>query len=978
MLPVATANGQIVVSNISPSSGPTEGGTTLTITGTNFGTNVQSATVTIHGNSAVIVTCQTNQITCLTPGGQGAGLALVVTVSGKGSATNSFSYSPPSIYGVSPTSIGTAGGLLDIFGDSLGSTGSVTLGGGTCFATSWNDHEIICVAPAGGGLGKTLLVTVSSQIASTNVNYLGPTLNTMLPSSGTTAGGTLITLTGSNFTASAGTVWFGSSSIAPASWNQTNIQFNLPAGQGLNQAVYVSVNGQDSGSLNFNYSPPGITSIVPASGPTAGATSIVINGTNFGTSGTATLGGAACTGLIVGQTQITCTIPPGQGTNVPLVYSVGGQTATSTSFSYSAPLVTGILPGSGPASGGTVLTVNGLNFGTSGTVTLGGMPCTVTKWTQTQLSVLTPAGVGTNLTLQVTVSGQIATFNQFNYVAPVVTSLLPTHGSTAGGTSLTIQGTNFGTAGQVIIGGVACVISNWNNSQIICVVPAGQGIAPVLVESGGLSSPAGTTFTYDAPLIQVIAPNPVPTAPSQVTISGIDFGASGVVTVGGVVWPTTGWSQTLITAQSKLSQSQGQSLVVTVAGQSNSAPINFAPPTINSLNPTNGPPEGGTRITLTGSNFSSGGVVQIGGLQCPVVSWSDSNVVCVTPTNTGTNLQLTLLAGNQLGFGPSFSYIPTNVPCLPGTYSATGFQPGVPAPPGYFVSASGATSATPAMPGTFVPTSGATMASPATPGTYAPYSAMSFTLPAPAGSYVSSYGASSATLANAGYYVASQGQTGALPAPPGSYCPNAGMVAPILASPGYYVSASASTGQTPAMPGYFAAGPGATNAVAANAGTYCPVSAMPFALPTPPGYYQSSQGQPNAIPAPVGFYSSAYGNLFATPAPPGKYDPIPGMQAPIVPGDLNGDGLVTQDELNVVLTNYWTNSPWVTMTNAQNLGNGIFQFSLTNATAWDFSVLVSSNLATTNWDYLGVAYPVYQFTTTNTNAAALYYKLRWP
>jgi len=40
------------------------------------------------------------------------------------------------------------------------------------------------------------------------------------------------------------------------------------------------------------------------------------------------------------------------------------------------------------------------------------------------------------------------------------------------------------------------------------------------------------------------------------------------------------------------------------------------------------------------------------------------------------------------------------------------------------------------------------------------------------------------------------------------------------------------------------------------------------------------------------------------------------MQGTIVLGDANGDGIVSQGELNVVLTNYWENSPWVTLTNA--------------------------------------------------------------
>jgi hypothetical protein len=96
-----------------------------------------------------------------------------------------------------------------------------------------------------------------------------------------------------------------------------------------------------------------------------------------------------------------------------------------------------------------------------------------------------------------------------------------------------------------------------------------------------------------------------------------------------------------------------------------------------------------------------------------------------------------------------------------------------------------------------------------------------------------------------------------------------------------------------------------------------------------------------------------------------------------VPGDVNGDGIVDQGELNAVLANYWPNSPWVWMTNTAGLGSTNVQFSLTNTAAWNFSVLVSTNLV--DWQYLGTASPVYQFGDTQaTNAAQRFYRLRWP
>ena len=68
------------------------------------------------------------------------------------------------------------------------------------------------------------------------------------------------------------------------------------------------------------------------------------------------------------------------------------------------------------------------------------------------------------------------------------------------------------------------------------------------------------------------------------------------------------------------------------------------------------------------------------------------------------------------------------------------------------------------------------------------------------------------------------------------------------------------------------------------------------------------------------------------------------------------------------------------MTNFGQQCGGEFQFAMTNASAWNFSVLFNTNLNSTNWGYLGVAYPVYQFAdpAATNGAPQRYYRLHWP
>ena len=84
---------------------------------------------------------------------------------------------------------------------------------------------------------------------------------------------------------------------------------------------------------------------------------------------------------------------------------------------------------------------------------------------------------------------------------PAVTAVSPTSGSTAGGTSITITGTNFGNGSTVTVGGSACTsVSVVSATSITCTTPAGSaGTASVVVTSGGQSNAANSLFTYNVP-----------------------------------------------------------------------------------------------------------------------------------------------------------------------------------------------------------------------------------------------------------------------------------------------------------------------------------------------------------------------------------------------------------------------------------------------------------------------------------------------
>ena len=101
------------------------------------------------------------------------------------------------------------------------------------------------------------------------------------------------------------------------------------------------------------------------------------------------------------------------------------------------------------------------------------------------------------------------------------------------------------------------------------------------------------------------------------------------------------------------------------------------------------------------------------------------------------------------------------------------------------------------------------------------------------------------------------------------------------------------------------------------------------------------------------------------------------VPTPLLPGDTNGDGVVSEEELRAVLANYWPHSPWLQMTNVAGLGSPNVTFEAPNATAGAFTVESSDNLS--NWAVIGSAIPGYRFLDTNAPALSRrYYRLRTP
>lgn len=97
----------------------------------------------------------------------------------------------------------------------------------------------------------------------------------------------------------------------------------------------------------------------------------------------------------------------------------------------------------------------------------------------------------------------------------------------------------------------------------------------------------------------------------------------------------------------------------------------------------------------------------------------------------------------------------------------------------------------------------------------------------------------------------------------------------------------------------------------------------------------------------------------------------------VTPGDLDGDGIVSQGEFEQVYNYYLLTSPYLLMTNVAGLGGTNVTFALSNPPSSPYTVEYSTNL--TDWTAVGSALPLYQFTDTNApGSPQRFYRLRWP
>ncbi len=172
------------------------------------------------------------------------------------------------------------------------------------------------------------------------------------------------------------------------------------------------------------------------------------------------------------------------------------------------PKLVKLVPKTGPAAGGTSVTITGKGFTGATAVAFGATNAAkFTVNSSTSITAVSPAASSGVVDVTVTTPGgtsAVVTADHFTFGAPTVTELSPKSGPKAGGTTVTITGTGFalGTKttfkfGTVAASGVNC--SSINSCTAVAPAAAKVGKVEVVATVAGKSSkktPPADQFTY--------------------------------------------------------------------------------------------------------------------------------------------------------------------------------------------------------------------------------------------------------------------------------------------------------------------------------------------------------------------------------------------------------------------------------------------------------------------------------------------------
>ena len=588
-IPYTVAQTGPSITGVSPTAAPS--GTSVTITGTNFGATRGASTVAFNGAAGTPTSWSNTSIVVPVPWAARTG-NVVVTVGGVASNGISFTVVPhidalSSLFGSVGTSVQLSG---EGFGPTQG-TSTVTFNGTSGTPTYWDNYSITVPVPSGATNGN-VVVTVGG-LASNGVGFAvtAPSFAIVQSNSSWSYGSTSVQFASSNSAGNLLWVAVGSGTLTPPTdtlGNSYSLAVSVNGVNGFgNAAIYYAASAK-AGSNTVTCNGLGLTlcHIVEVAGLASNApldqigSAVSSSVCSVSTSGATTQADEWVAAFIFDTAISQQLTPLGGYSTMQMSYDKpaythgalsasavpawsGVQTVTCSGNAPSEPLtqlittfkpqsgggpvpsITGLSPTSGAV--GALVTISGTSFGATqgaSTVKFNGTTATPTSWSDTSIAVPVPNGTTTG-NVVATVGGVATNGVSFTVLpTPSITSLNPASGAV--GTSVTITGTNFGStqgSGTVKFNGTTATVMSWSNTSIVATVPSGATTGNVVANAGGVNTNGASFTVLSTPSITSLS-LPSGAVGTSVTITGTNFGSTqgtSMVTFNGTAGTPTSW-----------------------------------------------------------------------------------------------------------------------------------------------------------------------------------------------------------------------------------------------------------------------------------------------------------------------------------------------------------------------------------------------------------------------------------------------------
>ncbi|KAK7010427.1 fibrocystin-L, partial [Biomphalaria glabrata] len=241
-------------------------------------------------------------------------------------------------------------------------------------------------------------------------------------------------------------------------------------------------------SCTFEWEPastPSITEIQPTSG--SPGTFLEIIGTGFdviASNNEVQVGNSTCSMQTSTESKITCVVGSGSAGSVQVSVSVKGKglAIRPALFTYTETILS-MLPLSGSAGGGTLLTITGNGFINSDEIKIDGNECTIQSLSATQVTCRTPTPnsfpeTSKSVNVELVSASNTRVIGSFTYnpdvsFTPTVSSISTFETTTWGKKRFTISGKGFGNIEMpVMIGNIRSTILSYYDTAIVAILPS--------------------------------------------------------------------------------------------------------------------------------------------------------------------------------------------------------------------------------------------------------------------------------------------------------------------------------------------------------------------------------------------------------------------------------------------------------------------------------------------------------------------------